>query len=195
MGLPGEITQLLRASRRGDATAEARLMSLVYDDLHRLAGRYMRGERAGHTLQTTALLHETWLCMMQGCPVDWQDRAHFFALAARCMRRVLVAYARSHSAGKRGGGAVRVDLNEALLVDPNQLDTVLLVDSALSDLDAWDARQSAIVEMRFFGGLTEDEIAAVLDVSTRTVKRDWKMAAAWLSVRLRGQDGSAPTPG
>jgi RNA polymerase sigma factor (TIGR02999 family) len=181
----GEITKLLLKVRQGDTSAEDQLIELVHDDLRRIAGRCMRGERAGHTLQATALLNEAWIELVHD-NIDWQNRAHFFALAARCMRRILVEYARARGSVKRGGGAFRIELTDTLLVAEDQLETVLIVDEALSQLLEWDARQAEIVELRYFGGLTEDEIAAVLGISTRTVKRDWGMARGWLASRLNG---------
>ena len=186
MASSGEITQLLSRLRLGDATAQDQLIELVYPDLRRLAGRCIRRERPGHTLQPTALLHEAWMELVNDSSIDWQNRAHFFALAARCMRRILVEYARGRNAQKRGGGGAKVELTEGLLFSEDQIDTVLMVDEALGQLAEWDARQAQIVEMRYFGGLTEDEIGAVLGVSARTVKRDWSMARDWLAVRLAG---------
>jgi RNA polymerase sigma-70 factor, ECF subfamily len=182
----GEITKLLLKMRAGDVDAQDRLIELVYDDLRRLAGRCMRRERAGHTLRTTALLHEAWINLVHDSNIDWQDRVHFFALAARCMRRILVEHARARGSIKRGGAAIRVEFNDGLLVSEEHLDTVLMVDEALQQLLEWDPRQAQIVEMRYFGGLTEDEVAAVLGISTRTVKRDWSMARDWLAGKLAG---------
>jgi RNA polymerase sigma factor (TIGR02999 family) len=182
----GEITTLLLRVRAGDTAAQDRLIDLVYDDLRRIAGRCMRGERPGHTLQATALLHEAWVDLVNDSSIDWQNRAHFFALAARCMRRILVEHARARGSRKRGGGAARVEITDALLISEDQVETVLMVDEALDQLAEWDGRQAQIVEMRYFGGLTEDEIGVVLGVSTRTVKRDWSMARDWLAVRLAG---------
>jgi RNA polymerase sigma-70 factor (ECF subfamily) len=182
----GEITRLLSKAREGDTSARDQLIELVYPDLRRMAGRCMRGERPGHTMQATALLHEAWVELIHDSTIDWQNRAHFFALAARCMRRILVEYARGRSAQKRGGGGARIELTDGLVCSEDQLDTVLIVDEALDQLAEWDPRQAQIVEMRYFGGLTEDEIGAVLQVSTRTVKRDWSMARDWLAGRLAG---------
>jgi RNA polymerase sigma factor (TIGR02999 family) len=186
MPVSGEITKLLLKVRQGDSAAQDQLIGLVYDDLRRIAGRCMRGERPGHTLQATALLHEAWIELVHDSSIDWQNRAHFFALAARSMRRILVEYARGRGAVKRGGGGVRIEINDQLLVSEDQLDTILVVDETLQQLLEWDPRQAEIVEMRYFGGLTEDEVAAVLGISSRTVKRDWGMARDWLATRLAG---------
>jgi len=181
---PGNITALLLQARDGDTTAEERLLSLVYDDLRRMAHGCMRGERANHTLQPTALLHEAWIKLVRDSEIDWQNRAHFFALTARSMRRILVEYARARGSSKRGGQRFRVELRDDLTISDDALDTILFVDDALQQLLKWDPRQAQIVEMRYFGGLTEDEIAAVLRLSTRTVKREWSMARAWLAAKL-----------
>lgn len=178
------ITVLLHRIRDGSREAEDQLINLVYSNLKRMAYSCMRGERGNHTLQPTALLHETWMKIVHDADIDWQDRSHFFALASRAMRRILVEYARSQTAIKRGGMRNQVDLTEGLLVSEDNLDKVLIVDEALEELSHLDARQAQIVELRYFGGLTEDEISAAIGVATRTVKRDWKMARAWLSTKM-----------
>jgi RNA polymerase sigma factor (TIGR02999 family) len=167
----------------GDETAFAKLAPLVYDELRRLARRYMAGERAGHTLQTTALVNEAYLKLVDIRQVQWQNRSHFFAMSSRLMRRILVDFARSRRYQKRGGGAQKVSLDEALLVLDAGHDLVA-VDDALKALADVDARKSQVVEMRFFGGMTVEETADALNVSPETVLRDWKVAKAWLSREL-----------
>ena len=161
-------------------------MPLVYDELHRLAAHYMRGERAGHTLQATALVNEAYVRLIQVEQVQWQGRAHFFAMAARIMRRILVDAARSRGYQKRGGGATLLSLDEALVVSNEPGQDLVALDEALTALAAVDARKSQVVEMRFFGGLSLEETAEALHVSRDTVKRDWKMAKLWLLRELRG---------
>ncbi len=183
-----QITQLLDELRDGQPQAEEKLLPLVYQELRRIASRYMGRERANHTLQTTALVHEAYIRMVGQEPdIDWQNRAHFFAMAATVMRRILVDYARAKRSRKRGGSKKFVVLDEALVFNRTRLEDILSVDEALSSLQEWDPRQARIVEMRFFGGLTEQEIAETLEVSTRTVKRDWRMAKAWLRSELSRQ--------
>lgn len=174
------VTVLLSAWRNGDQDAQDRLFELVYGDLRRLAHRYMARERPGHTLQATALVNEAYLRLIDINQVHWQDRAHFFAVAARVMRRVLVDGARSRRYQKRGGGEVNVSLDEALLVSKEHGPDLVTLDDALTALAAVDARKSQVVELRFFGGLSADETATVLGVSSDTVLRDWKMAKVWL---------------
>jgi RNA polymerase sigma factor (TIGR02999 family) len=183
-GTTDPVTALLRAWRRGDQTAFERLTPLVYGELRRRAHRYLRGERPGHTLQATALVHEVYLRLVKVDEVDWHDRSHFFALAARQMRRILVDTARARGYQKRGGGAQQVTLDEALVVSDKPPDLVAL-DEALSVLADQDARKARVVELRFFGGLTNEEIARALDISTDTVTRDWQMAKLWLRRELR----------
>ena len=172
-------TELLRAWSQGDRSALDRLMPLVYNELHRLARRYMRQERPDHTLQATSLVNEAYLRLIDVNRVEWRNRAHFLALAAQMMRRILVESARSRLRQKRGGGAVHVSLEVHELPDLKEHDLVALND-ALSGLATFDARMSQVVELRFFGGLTVDETAHVLNVSPETVNRDWKTAKAWL---------------
>lgn len=185
-----EITQLLLAWRNGDQAALDALMPLVYEELRRVAKRYMNRQRPGHTLQTTALVNEAYLRLIDAQQVRWQDRAHFFAVSANVMRRILVDFARSRSSLKRGGGVRRVTLDEALPVPSEGADLVAL-DDALSRLATLSPRQSQIVELRYFAGLSEEETAEVLNISARTVRRDWSLARAWLYRELRegGSDG------
>lgn len=187
MPTAGEITTLLAALRRGDPHAEENLVSLVYDELHSLAMRYMRKERSDHTLQPTALVHETYLRLMRQQPGDLNDRAHFFATAATVMRRILVDHARQRASAKRGGGKQKAELQDFLSSTPPRIEQLLILDEALTRLSEWDPRQARLVEMIYFGGLTEEEAAAVLDVSVRTVRRDWQAARAWLQAQLGGK--------
>lgn len=175
-----QITQLLLAWSDGDARALERLMPLVHDELHRLAHRYMAGERRGHPLQTTALLNEAYLRLVDSSRVQWQNRAHFFAVSAQLMRRILVDVARARRKIKRGGQVVHVSWDETLDVPSQPGADVLALDDALQALAKLDARKSQIVELRFFGGLSVDETAEVLKVSPTTVMRDWGLAKAWL---------------
>jgi RNA polymerase sigma-70 factor (ECF subfamily) len=184
-----DVTRLLQAWGAGDESALERLMPLVYDELHRLARRYMAGEQPGQTLQTTALVHEVYLRLVDVKKVDWQDRAHFYALCARLMRRILIDFARSRAYQKRGGGATHVQLDEALTVSAIVGSELLAVDGALERLAAVDARKSQVVELRFFGGLTVEETAMALKVSPETVMRDWRLAKAWL-IRELDREGS-----
>ncbi|MFN2384342.1 MAG: sigma-70 family RNA polymerase sigma factor [Gemmatimonadota bacterium] len=174
------VTQLLLEGSQGDKRALDALLPLVYEELHRLARIYLSREREGHTLQPTALVHEAYLRLVDQRAVDWRNRAQFFGVAAQMMRRILVNYALGRKAAKRGGGATRLSLDEAVdYFEERDLDLVAL-DEALVDLATVDAEQSRIVELRFFGGLTIDETAEVLAVSPATVKREWSMARAWL---------------
>ncbi|MDQ1559053.1 MAG: hypothetical protein QOD32_2113 [Pyrinomonadaceae bacterium] len=182
---PQEITRLLLAWGDGDESALAALTPLVYAELRRRAHRYMSGERAGHTLQTTALVNEAYLRLVDSQNVRWQNRAHFFAVSAELMRRILVDFARSRGYQKRGGGARHVELDEAAYVvaDDRGAEMVAL-DEALKALAELDARQARIVELRYFGGLSDAESAEVLKVSVGTVRRDWTLARAWLLKEL-----------
>jgi RNA polymerase sigma-70 factor (ECF subfamily) len=171
---------------QGDETALGRLIPLVQRELHQIARRCMAGERAGHSLQATVLVNEAYLRLINAKDVPWQDRAHFLAVAARVMRRILVDHARARHYQKRGGEAVRVTLDKALVVASEPDQDFVALDEALTALAAVDARKSQVVEMRFFGGLTIDETAAALQVSRDTVKRDWNMAKLWLLRELRG---------
>src|SRR5438046_5320429 len=179
-------TALLLAWNRGEADALDALLPVVYEELRRLAAHYLRGERVGHTLQATALVNEAYLRLIDVQKVQWQNRAHFFAMAARLMRRILVDAARARAYQKRGGGAPIVALEEALVVSNEPGRDLVALDEALTALAALDPRQSQVVEMRFFGGLSLDETAEALHVSRDTVKRDWKMAKLWLLRELRG---------
>lgn len=186
MGARGDITDLIQRVRSQDSEAESELIRRIYPDLRRLAARCLRGERPGHTLQPTALVNEVYLRLMGKQEIEWQNRTHFFAVAGRVMRRILVDHARGRNAAKRGGGIVPAMLDEAPLLTNEQSELVLAVHECLERLSRLDARQAQVVEMRFFGGLTEEEIASVLGVSSRTVKREWIMARAWLYGELKG---------
>jgi RNA polymerase sigma factor (TIGR02999 family) len=179
-----EVTKLLGAWSGGDERALEKLIPLVQPELHRLAHHYMNRERAGHTLQTTALLNEAYLQLTDKSQPPWQNRTHFMAVAARLMRRIMVDHARTRRALKRGGGAIRVTLDEAALVTEERAEELLALDEALEKLAEFDRRRSEIVEMRYFGGLTVEEIADVLKVHPNTVMRDWKAAKAWLYAEL-----------
>ena len=182
---PQNITQLLAEWRDGDQSALDELYPLVYDELHRLARRYMSRERKGHTLQTTALINEAYVRLV-GQKVNWANRSHFFAISAQIMRRILIDHARRHAYAKRGGGAQQVSLEEAAAVTPDQGAELLRLDEALTSLAEMDPRRSQVVELRYFGGLNNEEIAGVLNVSENTVTRDWNMARAWLYQQLTG---------
>ena len=175
-----DITQLLLAWNGGDEQALDRLMPLVHDELHLLAHRYMAGERPGHPLQTTALVNEAYLRLVDSSRVRWQSRAHFFAVSATLMRRILVDVARARKQLKRGGDAVQVSLDEAMSIAAEPGADVIALDAALTALAAFDERKSKVVELRFFGGLTVEETAEVLKVSVMTVHRDWGLAKVWL---------------
>jgi len=189
----GGPTELLRAWSQGDGSALDRLVPLVYDELHRLARRYMRQERPDHTLQATSLVNEAYLRLIDVNRVEWRDRAHSLAVAAQMMRRILVEFARNRQRQKRGGGAVHVSLDHVQeLPDSNERDLVALND-ALGTLATFDSRMSQVVELRFFGGLTVAETADVLNVSPETVMRDWKTAKAWLIRELRRGHSTPPS--
>src|SRR5215469_12479474 len=177
---PQEVTRILQAWKAGDEGALNRLTPLVYDELHRLARRYMAAEQTGHPLQTTALVHEVYLRLVGADTIEWQDRAHFYAICARLMRRILIDFARSRNYQKRGAGFAHIQLEEAVTVSEAVGSEMLAVDEALKQLAAIDSRKSDVVELRFFGGLTVEEISAALQVSPETVLRDWKLAKAWL---------------
>jgi len=183
---PGAVTGLLRAWSDGDDGALERLLPLVEAELRRLARGYMGRERRGHTLQATALVNEAFLRLTDARRLRWQDRAHFLGISARLMRRVLVDHARSRGYQKRGGGAQQVTLDEALVVSPEPAVDLVALDRALETLAATDARKSRVIELRFFGGLSVEEAAEVLHVSTDTVKRDWRLAKLWLLRELEG---------
>lgn len=182
---PQTVTQLLHAWRQGDREALDRLMPIVYDQLHRIASRLMRGERSGHTLQATALVHEAYARLVGG-DVSVVDRVHFMSLAARVMRRILVDHARGRLREKRGGGAVAVTLTELEAVSSGSLDRLIDIDEALGRLEAADPRKQQALEMSVFGGMTQAEIAEALAVSVPTIERDLRMARAWLRSELGG---------
>ena len=188
-----DVSGLLYAWSRGDGAALKQLTPIVYDELHRLAGRYMRRERAGHSLQTTALVNEAYTRLVDYKRMQWQDRAHFFAVAAQLMRRILVEHARKKNL-KRGAGMQHVSLNEAALVGAGRPTDMVALDDAMTALASVDPRKVQVVEMRFFGGLSVEETAEVLKVSAVTVMRDWNSAKAWLYRELRGEakDGTQP---
>jgi RNA polymerase sigma factor (TIGR02999 family) len=181
-----EITNLLKAWGGGDAVALERLTEQVYPELLRIARRYMRNERPGNSLQATALVHEVYLRLVDVAQVEWQQRAQFFAMAAQMMRRILVSAARARGSQKRGGGAPNVDIEGTAIVSPEPDRSILAVDEALAAFSQLAPRQARVVELRYFGGLTEEEIVAVLGISPRTVRRDWEFARAWLSKELKG---------
>src|SRR5438067_1731263 len=176
-----QITGLLQDWRAGKPEAAGRLMELVYGELHRLAARHMRGERGGHTLQTTALVHEAYLRLCGSQSVDWQNRGHFFAVAAQQLRRVLVDYARRARSEKRGGGEMHLSLAEADCPVVDHAERLLAIDEALARLENLDGRAAQVIELRFFGGLSEKEAAEVLGISVATLKRDWDFARTWLT--------------
>ena len=187
---PQNITQLLAEWQDGDQSALDELNPLVYDELHRLARRYMSRERKGHTLQTTALINEAYVRLVGQKNVHWANRSHFFAISAQIMRRILIDHARRHGYAKRGGGAQQVSLEEAAGVTPDQSGELLRLDEALKSLAEMDPRRSQVVELRYFGGLNNEEIAGVLNVSENTVTRDWNMARAWLYQQLGGSSAN-----
>jgi RNA polymerase sigma factor (TIGR02999 family) len=188
-GLPidepsGEITNLLRAWSGGDHGALDRLAQQVYPELRRMARRYMKSERQANTLQSTALVHEVYLRLVDVRKVDWRERAQFYAMAAQMMRRILVDAARARAAKKRGGSAAKVNIDDTAVLSPAPDRSILAVDEALTAFARLAPRQAKVVELRYFGGLTEEEIVAALDISPRTVRRDWDLAKAWLSREL-----------
>jgi RNA polymerase sigma-70 factor (ECF subfamily) len=183
MSQPGEITQLLQQLSHGNREVETRLVPLVYEELRRLAIRYMRGERPDHTLQPTALVHEAYLKLIDQRRVTWESRAQFYCVAARLMRRILIDHARDVKAVKRGGGH-KAPLEDCLVYAEDRPGELVAIDEALSRLTDRAPRQCRVVELRFFGGCSEEEIAKILEVSVRTVKRDWRVARAWLFAEL-----------
>ncbi|HVQ64448.1 MAG TPA: sigma-70 family RNA polymerase sigma factor [Terriglobia bacterium] len=182
-----EITQWLTDWSNGDRSALEKLTPLVYRELHRVAQAYMQGERVGHALQTTALVNEAYLRLIETDCQSWENRAHFYAVAAKLMRHILVDFARSRDRMKRGRGLEQVSLDEALTVRADNTSQLLNLDEALTTLSKLDERQSQVVELRFFGGLTEAEIAVVLKVSERTIQSDWRLARSWLLRELSGE--------
>ena len=183
-----EVTALLRAWGRGDEAALARIVKLVYPELRDIARRCLSRERPDHTIQATALVHEAYLRLVDIKQIGWQDRAHFLAVGARVMRRVLVDYARARDCAKREGIARRTTLNDALVLSSEPDPMVIRLHEALERLSEFDARKARVVEMRYFGGLTAEEIAAVLHISPQSVNRDWSLAKAWLIREMRGED-------
>jgi len=187
-----QVTQLLVEWSHGDQAALDQLIPLVNDELRRLASRYLRREHPGHMLQTSALVNEAYLRLIDQAQVEWQNRAHFFGIAAELMRRILVDHARRHTRAKRGGGALQVSLDEAALVTRERAAELVALDEALMELAALDPRKSRIVELRFFGGLGLEETAAVLGVSSPTVQREWRTAKAWLHRTLSRNESHEP---
>jgi len=185
---PHRVTQLLTEWSRGDDAALAELTPLVYEQLRRLAHHFMEGQRPDHTLQTTALVNEAYLRLADQTNPNWQSRAHFFAVAARAMRQILVSYARSNRAQKRGGGGARIELDQAALVSPEESKEIIYLHEALERLATLDSRKAQVVELKYFGGLTYDEIAEVLKISQVTVRRDWEFAKVWLYTELHNAD-------
>src|SRR5437868_567492 len=179
-----EVTNLLARWSHGDDAALAELTPLIYEELRRIAHRHMGGQRPDHTLQTTALVNEAYLRLADQTNPSWQNRAHFFAVAARAMRQILVNHAKSYRAQKRGGGALKVDLDEVALISPEQTTEILDVHEALDRLGTLDSRKARVVELKYFGGLKHEEIAEVLKISPVTVRRDWVFAKAWLHNEL-----------
>jgi len=186
----GDVTILLAELKKGDKEAASKLIPIVYDELRRLAGSYMRNERSDHTLQATALVHEAYLKLIEQRSVDWQSRAHFLGIAAQVMRRILLDHARGHLREKRGGGERALPIEEALVFAPEQSLDLVKLDQALERLTKLDPRQGKIVELRFFGGLTVEQTAELLRISPKTVKRDWSVAKAWLHGELRASHGN-----
>ena len=185
-----QVTRLLTNWRTGDQTALDRLLPLVYDELHRIAARYMRGERRRNTLQTTALVNEAYMRLADYKRMQWQDRAHFFAAAAQAMRRILIDFARARQNLKRGGDAERVSFDEGMLATSANGTDLLALNEALEQLAMMNARQARGVELRYFGGLNEEEVAHVLGISPRTVRSDWQLARAWLYKTLTTGNGN-----
>ena len=185
---PHRVTQLLQQWSSGDNAALAELTPLVYEELRRLAHHYMEGERSDHTLQTTALVNEAYLRLADQTNSNWQSRAHFFAVAARAMRGILVNYAKSNQAQKRGGGAARIELDEAAILSPEQSKEIVDLHEALERLATLNSRKARVVELKYFGGLNHDEIAEVMKISTVTVRRDWMFAKTWLYDELQNAD-------
>ena len=179
-----EITNLLRAWNGGDQAALDRLAERVYPELRRMARRYMKNERQGNTLQSTALVHEVYIRLVDVRKVEWRERAQFYAMAAQMMRRILVDAARARGSKKRGGSAAKVNIDDTAVLSPAPDRSILALDEALTALSRLAPRQARVVELRYFGGLTEEEIVAALEISPRTVRRDWDFAKAWLSREL-----------
>ncbi len=191
----GEITRLLGEVRQGRAEAADTLIPLVYSQLRAVARGYLQGERGDHTLQPTVLVNDALMRLLGSPTMDWQNRAHFFAVASQIMRRILIDYARGHRAEKRGGDYRKLSLDEDLSYDWRQADALLDLDQALDKLEGYDPRLCKIVEMRFFGGMTEEEAAEVLNISVRTVRRDWQFARTWLYGEMTRRSTEAGKPG
>jgi len=187
-GLPSQVTQLLMSWSDGDKAALNQLIPLVHTELRRLAKRYMRRQNPGHTLQTSALINEAYLRLVDQQSVKWQDRAHFFAVSAQIMRNILIDHARKYQYAKRGGGARKVALDESAVMPEQRAAELVVLDDALDKLASVDQRKSQIVELRFFGGLSYDETAEVMKISARTVQREWRAARAWLQRAMGNQD-------
>ena len=185
---PHRVTQLLHQWSQGDNAALTELTPLVYEELRRLAHHYMEGQRPGHTLQTTALVNEAYLRLADQTNPTWQSRAHFFAVAARAMRQIVVDYARRNRAQKRGGGGARIELDESAILSPEQSKEIVDLHEALERLGTLDSRKAQVVELKFFGGLNYDEIAEVLKIARVTVRRDWEFARLWLYTELHSVD-------
>lgn len=184
MAETSDVTQLLKRAQEGDENALNEFMPLVYNELRRVAANQLKTEREDHTLQATALVHEAYLRLLEQTEVDWRNRAHFFSIASEMMRRILVNYAVKRNAKKRGDGATKIALDEAFSLSNQQDINIVLLDEALTELGEFDEKQARIIELRFFGGLTIEETAEVLEISESTVKREWRIAKAWLKTRL-----------
>ncbi len=182
---PSQVTLLLRSWRDGDHAALDKLTPIVYSELHRIAHRYMLHERADHTLQTSALVNEAYLRLVDARSVDWKNRAHFFAVSSTLMRRILVDFARSHASQKKGGNVPKVELDEGVVSSRHRIEDLLALDESLTALEDFDARKAKVVELHFFGGLGPEETAEVLGISSDTVFRDWRLAKAWLAKRMK----------
>ena len=183
-----DVTLLLNEISGGNQNAAAALVSLLYDELHEIAARYLQHERRDHTLQATALVHEAYLRLVDQQNVEWKNRSHFFGVAAQLMRRILVDYARSHQAIKRGGSVPKISLDDAIVFSKEQPENLVALDQLLTRLSAVDSQQGQIVELRFFAGLSVEETAEIMDISPATVKRDWAMAKVWLARELKAGD-------
>jgi RNA polymerase sigma factor (TIGR02999 family) len=185
------VSRLLAEWREGNKQAFEEMLPLIYDELRRLAHSFLNRERQGHTLQTTALVHEAYLKLVHQRDARWQNRAHFFAIASQAMRRILIDSARKHIAEKRGGGGEKLSLDEVAAISPEPNTNLIALDLALTRLARIDSQQSRIIELRYFGGLTVEETAEVLSLSPATIKREWTMARAWLHQALTGEDGES----
>ncbi len=184
---PNDVTKLLADWSGGDGAALEQLMPLVYEELHRMAKRYMNSQPSGHTLQTTALIHEAYLKLADNPEKQWENRAHFFAVAAQAMRHILVDHARSRRSEKRGGETQMISLEEAAIISNERVEEVIALDEALKSLEKQDARKGRVVELRYFGGLSVEETAEILKISPETVMRDWRFAKTWLLRELSNQ--------